>query len=166
MKDFIKELSSHIVKNIKGTGKAFYIFNGILLVIIAWGLTNYFFMFFHGHGMTGLSDVVPWGIYIAALAFFIGASAGATIIGLLIYGLEQYDLKPMGTRSILLALLCIFGATQFVIADVGVPFRAMKIPWILRNPTSMFYISSSSYFGFMILLSTELYFAIKVTMGR
>jgi molybdopterin-containing oxidoreductase family membrane subunit len=50
-------------------------------------------------------------------------------------------------------------------ADVGVPYRALKVPFILRNPTSMFFISSSSYFIFMGLLSAELYYAIKVSLG-
>jgi molybdopterin-containing oxidoreductase family membrane subunit len=165
MIETVKAIAAHARESIKNTGKKFYLFVLVLLLIIAWGLFNYLDFFFTGHGMSNLSDVVPWGIYISALAFFIGASAGATIIGLLIYGFGREDYKPMGTRAILLALFCIFGATQFVIADVGVPWRAMKVPFFLRNPTSMFFISSSSYFGFMALLSAELYFALKVTLG-
>lgn len=165
MREMARALSVHARETIKETGRNFYFFVLILLFIIAWGLYNYSHMFLKGHGLSGLSDAVPWGIYISALAFFIGASAGATIIGLLIYGFRREDYKPIGTRSILLALFCIFGATQFVIADVGVPWRAMKVPFFLRNPTSMFFVSSSSYFGFMIILSAELYYALKVTLG-
>jgi molybdopterin-containing oxidoreductase family membrane subunit len=153
-------------ESIKETGKTFYVFVLILTVLVVWGMSNYLSMYMTGHGMSGLSDVVPWGIYISALAFFIGASAGATMVGLLIYGFGLHEYKPMGTRAILLALFCIFGATQFVMVDVGDPIRAMKVPWILRNPTSMFFISSSSYFGFMTLLSAELYYSLKVTLGH
>jgi molybdopterin-containing oxidoreductase family membrane subunit len=153
-------------ESIKETGKTFYVFVLILTVLVVWGMSNYMRMYMTGHGMSGLSDVVPWGIYISALAFFIGASAGATMVGLLIYGFGLHEYKPMGTRAILLALFCIFGATQFVMVDVGDPIRAMKVPWILRNPTSMFFISSSSYFGFMTLLSAELYYSLKVTLGH
>lgn len=165
MKETLKAVLSHIRESVKNTGKGFYVFVGILIIVITWAFINYAQIFITGHGMSGLSDVVPWGLYISFLAFFIGASAGATIIGLLIYGFRQDDYKPMGTRAILLALVCIFGATQFVMADVGVPWRALKVPFLLRNVTSMFFISSTSYFIFMALLSAELYYAIKVTFG-
>lgn len=165
MKETVRAVLAYSRDSVKETSKKFYISIGILMLILAWGLFNYVQFFFTGHGMSNLSDVVPWGIYISGLAFFIGASAGATMIGLLIYGFGREDYKPLGTRAILLALFCIFGATQYVMADVGVPWRALKVPFFLRNVTSMFFISSSSYFGFMALLSLELYFALKVTFG-
>ena len=165
MKEMISTLHGYATETIKNTGRNFYIYILVLLLIIGWGFFNYTQMFITGHGLSGLSDVVPWGIYISGLAFFIGSSAGATIIGLLIYGFGREDYKPIGTRAVLLALFCIFGATQFVMADVGVPHRAMKVPFFLRNETSMFFISSSSYMGFMTILGAELYFALKVTLG-
>ncbi len=109
---------------------------------------------------------MPWGIYITGLAYFIGLSAGATIVGLLIHGFGRNDYKPIGIRAILLALLCIFGATQFVLVDLGVPFRGLKVPLVLHNLTSLFLISSSSYYGFMTILGGELYFSIKVAKGK
>jgi molybdopterin-containing oxidoreductase family membrane subunit len=123
-------------------------------------------MLTRGPGLSGSSDVVPWGIYISGLALFIGLSAGATIVGLLIHGFGREDYKPMGTRAILLALLCIFGATQFVLVDLGVPLRGLKVPLILHNPTSLFLISSLSYYVFMVILSGELYYTIKITLGK
>lgn len=150
----------------KGTSRAFYLFIIILLGIIGWGTFNWLNMLTHGPGITGSSDAVPWGIYISGLAYFIGLSAGATIVGLLIHSFGREDYKPMGIRAILLALLCIFGATQFVLVDLGVPFRGLKVPLILHNPTSLFLLSSSSYFGFMAILGGELYFSIKVAQGK
>lgn len=149
----------------KGRSRSFYIFIVILLAIMGLGNYNWLRMLTYGPGFTGSSDAVPWGIYISGLAFFIGLSAGATIVGLLIHGFGREDYKPMGIRAILLALLCIFGATQFVLVDLGAPFRALKVPWILHNLTSLFLISSSSYYGFMAILGGELYFSIKVALG-
>jgi Ni/Fe-hydrogenase subunit HybB-like protein len=159
---YLKDNFGDIVRE---TGLSFYIFIIVLLTIMAWGFYSYMLMFVEGHWHSGMSDVVPWGIYISMVAFFIGASAGATMVGLIIYGFGRKDYKAMGTRAILLALLCIFAATQFLIVDFGNPFRAMKIPWLLRNPTSMFFISSSSYYGFMLILSMELYYTVKISLG-
>ena len=150
----------------KNAGKSFYIFIAILLAFIGWGGFNWLRFLSHGPGLTGSSDVVPWGIYISGLAYFIGVSAGATIVGLLIHAFGRHDYEPVGIRAILLGLLCIFGATQFVLVDLGVPFRGLKVPIILHNLTSLFLISSSSYYGFMAILSGELYFSIKVATGK
>ncbi len=150
----------------KNAGRSFYIFVTILLAIAGWGGFNWLRFLTHGPGLTGSSDVVPWGIYISGLAYFIGVSAGATIIGLMIHAFGREDYSPMGIRAILLGLLCIFGATQFVLVDLGVPFRGLKVPLILHNLTSLFLISSSSYYGFMAILSAELYFTVKITRGK
>jgi molybdopterin-containing oxidoreductase family membrane subunit len=42
----------------------------------------------------------------------------------------------------------------------------MKIPFLLRNETSMFFISSTSYMGFMAILVAELVSTIQVTRGK
>jgi molybdopterin-containing oxidoreductase family membrane subunit len=166
MKDTVKASYSYFREIVRGTSKTFYIYCTILLIIAALGLMNSVRFLAIGHGLSGMSDVVPWGIYISGLAFFIGTSAGATMVGLLIHAFGREDYHPIGTRAILLALLSIFAATQCVMMDVGNPFRAMKIPFLLRNETSMFFISSSSYMGFMALLSAELYFTVRLTLGK
>ncbi len=150
----------------RNAGKSFYIFMAILLVLIGWGNFNWLRFLTHGPGLTGTSDVVPWGIYISGLAYFIGLSAGATMVGLLIHAFGRKDYAPMGIRAILLALLCVFGATQFVMVDLGLPFRGLKVPLILHNLTSLFLISSSSYYGFMVILLAELYYTVKITRGK
>jgi molybdopterin-containing oxidoreductase family membrane subunit len=162
----VKTFSNYMREVMKGTTRTYYVYCVILLVISVIGLSNSLRFLAVGHGLSGMSDVVPWGIYISALAFFIGCSAGATIVGLLIHAFGREEYHPIGTRAILLALLSIFAATQCVMMDVGNPFRAMKIPFILRNPTSMFFISSTSYMGFMALLSAELYYTVKLTLGK
>ncbi len=150
----------------KNTSRSFYVFIAILLAVIGLGSFNWLRFLTHGPGLTGSSDVVPWGIYITGLAYFIGLSAGATMVGFLIHAFGREDYKPMGTRAILLALLCIFGATQFVLVDLGVPFRGLKVPLILHNPTSIFLLSSTSYYLFMAILSGELYYTVKITRGK
>lgn len=150
----------------KNAGRPFYIFIAILLALICVGQFNWMRYLTHGPGLTASSDVVPWGIYISGLAYFIGVSAGATIVGLLIHAFGRHDLEPVGIRAILLGLLCVFGATQFVLVDLGVPFRGLKVPIILHNLTSLFLVSSTSYYGFMAILSSELYFSIKIVRGK
>ncbi|GBE03310.1 MAG TPA: hypothetical protein ENH45_05080 [Nitrospirae bacterium] len=151
---------------LRNKSRSFYIFIGILLAFIALGQFNWFRYLTYGPGDSGSSDVVPWGIYISGLAYFIGLSAGATIVGLIHHGFERHDYEPIAIRSIILGLVCVIGATQCVLVDLGVPFRGLKVPLLLHNFTSLFLVSSTSYYGFMAVLGGELYFSIKVLRGN
>jgi molybdopterin-containing oxidoreductase family membrane subunit len=82
------------------------------------------------------------------------------------HGEYIFPVLRIAIRAIILGLVCIFGATLFVLVDLGVPFRGLKVPIILHNLTSLFLISSTSYYGFMAILGSELYFSIKVITGK
>lgn len=138
----------------------------ILLAFIGLGQFNWMTYLTHGPGPSGSSDVVPWGIYISGLAYFIGLSAGATIVGLIHHGFGRHDYQPIAIRALILGFVCVIGATQCVLVDLGVPFRGLKVPLILHNITSLFLVSSTSYYGFMAILLGELYFSIKVLRGK
>ncbi len=162
----IKDALGYAKENLLAADKTFYIYCTVLLVISIVGLRDAVTALAEGHHHSDMSDMVPWGILISGLAFFIGLSAGATMVGLLIHGFGRDDYHPIGTRAILVGMLCIFAAMGCVMMDVGNPFRAMKIPFLLRNETSMFFISSSSYMGFTALLLAELVSTIYVTIGK
>jgi molybdopterin-containing oxidoreductase family membrane subunit len=156
----------HVRESFAGTEKKFYIYCLILMIIAVLGLGGAITAVAEGHHHSNMSDMVPWGIFISGLAFFIGLSAGATMVGLLIHGFGREDYHPVGTRAILIGLMSIFAAMGCVMMDIGNPFRAMKIPFLLRNETSMFFISSSSYMGFMTILVAELISTIQITRGK
>lgn len=139
---------------------------GLMSVIVLIGIYSFYMQTTEGHHLTGASIDVPWGIYIAAFAFFVGASAGATLIGFLIHAFGRNDYKPLGIRAIIVGIISLVGAVLFVMADVGQPLRMLKIPWLLNNFSSMFFISSTSYYLFMVLLFVELYYVVKVVRQK
>ncbi len=148
----------------KETSKAFYAFLTLLMIILVWGGYNWvLIMFVKGVGITGSSDLVPWGVYIVGFVFFVGASAGASIIGLMIHGFGREDYKPIGTRAILVGFLSLMVAVMCLMSDVGNPFRAMLLPAVLRNPTSALVYTSITYVGFAGLMLGELYYVVKFT---
>ncbi len=162
----VKDAAAYAIENLAAAGMKFYLYCLVLLIIAGVGLSGAVTALAEGHVHSNMSDMVPWGILISGLAFFIGLSAGATMVGLLIHGFGREDYHPIGTRAILIGMMCIFAAMGCVMMDVGNPFRAMKIPFLLRNETSMFFISSSSYMGFTALLIAELVSTIYVTIGK
>ncbi len=148
----------------KETGRVFYGVLALLLVLMVWGGYSWVrIMFIDGVGITGSSDLVPWGVYIVGFVFLVGTSAGASLIGLMIHGFGREDYKPLGTRAILVGFLSLMGAVLFLMSDVGNPLRAMLLPAVLRNPMSMLVYTSMTYAGFGALMLGELYYAVKIT---
>lgn len=158
-------MNKYIKKFKEITGRSFYVFIGILLVIIIWGFYNWGLALSEGHGITGASDFVPWGIYLVGFVFFVGASAGATLIGLMIHAFNREDYKHLGIRAIVIGLLSLMCAVLNLMMDVGQPLRTVLIPWVLHNMTSMLIYTSSTYFIFGGLFLAELYFAVKIDYG-
>jgi molybdopterin-containing oxidoreductase family membrane subunit len=145
---------------------SYYIWIVILGLVAAIGVFGLILQNTEGLHLTGASDLVPWGLYIPSGAFFVGLSAGTTIIGLLIHGLGRDDYAPIGTRSIVVGLSSLAAGMLFVAADVGVPIRMLLIPWVHRNLTSPFVYSALSYYLFGLILLIELYYAVKITRGN
>ncbi len=139
---------------------------GVLAAIILLGFVNFIRQTVDGHHLTGLTNDNPWGLYISGFAFFIGTSAGATIIGGLIHAFGRKDYEPLATRALIVGLLCLMAAVLFIMVDVTSLPRMVRLPILWRNETSMFTYTSASYYVFGLLLVAEIYLAVKTTLGK
>jgi len=139
---------------------------GVLAALIVLGFVNFIRQTVEGHQLTGLSDANPWGLYLSGYLIFVGISAGATIIGLLIHAFGRKDYEPLGTRALLVGILSLVAAVLFIMVDVGSIHRMLRLPFIWRNETSMFTYTSATYYLFGLLLAVEIYFALKMTRGQ
>lgn len=137
----------------------------ILAAIVGLGVYAYFKVATVGHVLTGLSDATPWGLYIVGFIFFVGTSAGSTVIGLLIHAFGRQDYARLGTRALLVGFLSLSAAVMFLAVDVGSIPRMIQLPWVYHNLTSMFFYTSITYYLFAAILLAELYYTIKLTKG-
>ena len=131
-------------------------------MILLVGIYSAYMQATQGHIITGISDQVPWGVYIAAFTFFIGISTGSTLIGFIIYVFKRDDLKSLELRAVMLGLVTLVGALLFLISDVGNPVRMLKVPLLLRNTSSVFFYSSLSYYAFGTILIVQLISIVKL----
>ncbi|MCP4553479.1 MAG: polysulfide reductase NrfD, partial [Bacteroidetes bacterium] len=145
------------MKNIKSI-----IWYSCLIAILLLGIYGVIIQTIEGHAVTGINKQVPWGIYIAAFTFFIGISAGSTIISFIIHVFKVEHLKSIEFKTIVVGLISLVGAVLFLIADVGNPIRMMKVPIIMRNTSSVFFYSSISYYIFGGLLVYQLVNYVRV----
>src|SRR3954466_781446 len=101
----------------------YYGWMAFLSVIILFGINAWARQFVHGLVVTGMSDQVSWGVYIANFTFLVGVAAAAVmlVIPVYIYGNEElHDLVIFGE---LLAVAAIIMCLAFVTVDLGRPDR-------------------------------------------
>src|ERR1019366_3855018 len=101
----------------------YYTWGGVLSVFCLLGINAYAKQFAYGLVVTGMSDQVSWGVYIANFPFLVGVAAAAVmmVIPVYIYGNEEmHDLVIFGE---LLAVGAIFMCLACVTVDLGRPDR-------------------------------------------
>lgn len=112
----------------------------LLLALVSVGVYSYALQLRDGLVVTGMSDQVSWGFYIANFAFLVGIAAGAVLLVIPAYVFHRADVKTVVLLGEGLAVAAVIGAMLFVTVDLGRPDRFWHlIPMIgnLNFPTSM-----------------------------
>lgn len=96
-----------------------------LLVLLA--LSAWIYQLTQGLIVTGMRDVVSWGLYIFTFAFFVGLSAGGLIMASAaeVFGVES--LRPLARLGVLTAGACVLVAAMTIIPDLGNPQRVWEL---------------------------------------
>lgn len=94
-------------------------------VVLSLGLFLYVFFtqLSQGHGISGQSDQVVWGLYVAAIVFFIGISHVGIGVSAAVRLFNLKALKPYARIAELLTLVCLPAAVLLIGLDVGRPER-------------------------------------------
>ncbi|HWX22570.1 MAG TPA: NrfD/PsrC family molybdoenzyme membrane anchor subunit [Candidatus Binatia bacterium] len=118
----------------------YYTWMGVLSVICLLGLNAYLRQFAQGLIVTGMSDEVSWGVYIANFTFLVGVAAAAVMMVIPAYVYNNEELHDLVIFGELLAVAAILMCLAFVTVDLGRPDRFWHlIPGIgqLNFPASM-----------------------------
>jgi len=101
----------------------YYLWVGTLAVICLLGLNAYCKQFAHGLIVTGMSDEVSWGVYIANFTFLVGVAAAAVMMVIPVYIYKNEELHDLVIFGELLAVAAILMCLAFVTVDLGRPDR-------------------------------------------
>ncbi|MBI2813991.1 MAG: polysulfide reductase NrfD [Opitutae bacterium] len=118
----------------------YYLWMAVLTVIALVGLNAYAKQLVHGLVVTGMSDEVSWGVYIANFTFLVGVAAAAVMMVIPVYIYGNEDLHDLVIFGELLAVAAIIMCLAFVTVDLGRPDRFWHlIPGIgqMNFPASM-----------------------------
>jgi Ni/Fe-hydrogenase subunit HybB-like protein len=118
----------------------YYLWMGVLTLICLLGLNAYAKQLTQGLIITGMSDQVSWGVYIANFTFLVGMAAAAVMLVIPVYIYKNEDLQDLVIFGELLAVSAIIMCLAFVTVDLGRPEKAWHlVPGIgqLNFPGSM-----------------------------
>jgi len=101
----------------------YYLWMGVLSLIVLLGINAYARQFAHGLIVTGMSDQVSWGVYIANFTFLVGVAAAAAMMVIPVYVYDNEELHDLVIFGELLAVAAILMCMGFVIVDLGRPDR-------------------------------------------
>ena len=131
-------------------GKRYWGLLGVWTILILVGLWAWGQQYVHGLGVTGMTQDVTWGIYIAQFTFLVGVAASAVMV-VLPYYLHNY--KAFGRMVILgegLAVAAVLMCMLFIFVDMGQPNRVTNV---LLHPTlnSMMFWDMLALGGYLVL---------------
>ncbi len=131
-------------------GKRYWGLMGLWAILIAVGLWAWGQQFVEGLTVTGMTQDVTWGIYIAQFTFLVGVAASAVMV-VLPYYLHNY--KAFGRMVILgegLAVAAVLMCMLFIFVDMGQPTRVTNV---ILHPTlnSMMFWDMVALSGYLLL---------------
>jgi Ni/Fe-hydrogenase subunit HybB-like protein len=104
---------------------------GVLFAICLVGLNAYSRQLADGLIVTGMTDQVSWGVYIANFTFLVGVAAAAVMLVIPVYIYRNEELHDLVIFGELLAVAAILMCLAFVMVDLGRPDRFWHlIPFI------------------------------------
>jgi Ni/Fe-hydrogenase subunit HybB-like protein len=101
----------------------YYTWMGFLSALCLLGLHAYTRQLVHGLVVTGMSDEVSWGVYIANFTFLVGVAAAAAMMVIPVYVYHNEELHDLVIFGELLAVAAILMCLAFVTVDLGRPDR-------------------------------------------
>lgn len=108
-------------------GWRFYLWMTILTAITLVGANAWAHQLVRGMQVTGMSDHVSWGLYIANFTFGVGLAAGAVMMVIPAYLYDDHDMHNVVLIGEILAIAAISICLGFIVVDLGRPDRFWHI---------------------------------------
>ncbi len=153
IKDYLTFLWRSYRLSFKGS-KTYYGWMTFLTVLCILGLHAYTKQMSLGLAITGMTDQVSWGVYIANFTFIVGLAAAAVMLVIPAYIYNNKHLYDVVILGELLAIAAIVMCLLFVTVDLGRPDRfwhLMPIIGVFNFPISMLSWDVIVLMGYLIL---------------
>lgn len=150
--------------------RAYWLWLALLTAIVLAGTWSYVVQLRDGLVVTGMSDQVSWGFYIANFGFLVGIAAASVLLVIPAYIFHRDDIKHVVLVGEGMAVAAVIMSMLFVIVDLGRPDRLWHmIPVIGRFnwPMSLLAWDVIVLFGYLLLnLAIPFYLLYSRYCGR
>jgi Ni/Fe-hydrogenase subunit HybB-like protein len=109
---------------------------GLLIIGILFGLLGAFTVLRDGLQVTGLSNAIPWGLWISVDLSAIAMGGSAFVFGVIVYILRIKRFEVIGKLAVLLGFLGYSTAGMVLLFDLGQPLRFWH-PIVFWQPHSL-----------------------------
>ncbi len=123
----------------------------VLTVVALTGLYAYCHQTVHGLAVTGMTDQVSWGLYIANFTYLVGLAAAAAMLVIPVYVYRNMHLHDVVIFGELLAVAVIIMCLLFVMVDLGRPDRFLHLMRRFNFPMSMLTWDVIALNGYLLL---------------
>lgn len=127
----------------------------LLVAGLVFGLVGAFIVLTQGLSVTGLSNQVPWALWIAIDLSAIGLGGSAFVFGVIVHLLKLKRFEAVGKLAILLGFLGYSTAGMVLLFDLGRPFRFWH-PIVWWQPHSLLWEITMCVVLYLSVLSSEL----------
>ena len=136
MKDYAVFLGRCFAYSFVGD-RRYYAWMLFLTIVSLLGLNAYAKQFAQGLAVTGMTDQVSWGFYIANFTYLVGMAAAAVMLVIPVYVYKNHSLHDLVIFGELFAVSAIIMALLFVTVDLGRPDRFIHLLLRFNFPISM-----------------------------
>ncbi len=157
------ERQEKILRPLMHTSREFYLFVAALILITLVFYYAYSLQLSKGLGVTGLNDIIIWGVYIVNFIFFIGLSHAGIAISAAVRIMKLETYRPIARMAEILTLVSLVMAGISIVIDLGRPDRAflMVIHFAERIGTSPLLWDITAVCTYLVLSSTYLYLPMR-----
>jgi molybdopterin-containing oxidoreductase family membrane subunit len=99
----------------------------VLGILALLGLAAWIYQLSNGLVVTGMRNIVSWGLYITSFMFFVGLSAGGLIVSSSATVFDIPAFKTVAKPAVILSTVCIILACLFILVDLGSPERIFNL---------------------------------------
>ncbi len=127
----------------------------LLGIGLIFGMVGIFFLFRDGLQVTGLSNRVPWGLWISIDLSSIALGGSAFVFGAIVYILQMKRYEAIGKLAVLLGFLGYSTAGLVLLMDLGQPLRFWH-PVVFWQPHSLLWEVTMCVVLYLTVLVIEL----------
>ena len=146
--------------SLKANGLTDMLYIVTLIAITILGAIGMFFRLKDGE-ITELTNIVPWGLWVAGYIYLMGLSVGGYLFSTLVYVFRLKQFEKVGRIALLQALACLMGSIVLIFLDLGHSFRSLALA-VWFNPTSVMAWMFIGYNVYFLIVASSLFLVFQM----